>query len=104
MEDDQIHLSGLSVSGCAWYAWKFPLDHWFEVEQALSLVAEVVVALEYAVVAQVALEAVKFLAVCDYALILQLGGYHDSPFRDLRVQNRQYRAHLIRHLYHDRSP
>ena len=65
---------------------------------------EVVVALEYAVVVQVALEAAKFLAVCDYALILQLEGYQDSPFRDPRVQNRQYRAHLIRHLYHNRSP
>ena len=45
----------------------------------VSLVVEVVVALEYAVVVQVALEAEKFLAVCDYALILQLGGYQDSP-------------------------
>ena len=104
MEDDQIHLSGLSASGCAWYAWKFLLDHWFEVEQEVSLVVEVVVALEYAVVAQVALQAEKFSAFCDYALILQLEEYQDSLFRDPRVQNRQYRVHLIRHLCHDRSP
>ena len=38
--DDRIHLSVLSVSGCAWNAWKFPLD-------VLSLVAlEVEVAVE----------------------------------------------------------
>ena len=102
--DDRIHLSGLSVSGCACYAWKFHFDHWFEVEQVVSLVVEVVVAWEYAVVAQVALEAVKFLAVCNYALILQLEEYQDFFFRDPRVQNRQYRVHLIRHLCHDRSP
>ena len=64
---------------------------------------EVVVALEYAVVVQVALEAAKFLAVYDYALILQLEGYQDSLFRELRVQKRQYCAHLIRHLHHNRS-
>ena len=79
MEDDQIHLSGLSASGCAWYAWKFLLDHWFEVEQEVSLVVEVVVALEYDVVVLVELEAVKFPAVCDYALILQLGGIRIPP-------------------------
>ena len=65
---------------------------------------KVVVALEYSVVVQVALEAAKFLAVCDYTLILQLEGYQDSLFRDLRVQNRQYCVHLTRHLCHDRSP
>ena len=65
---------------------------------------KVVVAWEYAVVAQVALEAVKFLAVCDCASSLQPEKYQDSPFRDLRIQNHQYRVHLIRHLCHDRSP
>ena len=65
---------------------------------------EVVVAWEYAVVLQAALEAEKFLVVCDCALILQLGGYQDSPFRDLRAQNRQYRVQSIRHLCHDRFP
>ena len=102
--DDRIHLSGLSIFGCACYAWKFPLDHLVEVEQVVYPVVEVVVAWECAVVLQVALEAEKFPVVCNCVLILQLGGYQDSPFRDLRVQNRQYRAHLIRHLYHDRSP
>ena len=102
--DDRIHLSGLIVSGCACYAWKFPLDHLFEVEQVVYPVLEVEVAWEYAVVLQVALEAEKFPVVCDCALILQLEEYQDSLFRDPRVQNRQYRVHLIRHLYHDRSP
>ena len=61
-------------------------------------------ALEYAVMVQVALEAAKFLAVCDYALILQLEEYWYSPFRDLRAQNRQYLVHSIRHLRHKRFP
>ena len=104
MEDDQIHLSGLSASGCAWYAWKFLLDHWFEVEQEVSLVLEVVVALEYDVVVLVELEAVKFPAVCDCVSSLQPEEYQDSPFRDLRVQNRQYLVHSILHLCHDRFP
>ena len=102
--DDLIHLSGLSVSGCACYVWKFPLDHWFEVEQVVSLVVEVVVAWKYAVVLQAALEAEKFPVVCDCALILQLEEYQGSLFRDLRAQNRQYPIHSIRHLCHDRSP
>ena len=59
---------------------------------------EVVVAWEYAVVLQVELEAEKFPAVCDCASSLQPEEYQDSPFRDLRVQNRQYLVHSIRHL------
>ena len=65
---------------------------------------EVVVACEYAVVLQVALEAEKFPVICDRTLILQLEEYPDSLFRDLRAQNRQYLVHSIRHLYHDRTP
>ena len=83
--EDLTHLSGLSVSGCAWYAWKFHFDHWFEV-------------------LQVELEAVKFPVVCDCASSLQPEEYQDSPFRDLRVQNRQYLVHSIRHLFRDRFP
>ena len=64
----------------------------------------VVVAWEYAMVLQVALEAEKFPVVCDCALILQLEEYPDSLFRDLRAQNRQYLAHSIHHLYYDHSP
>ena len=51
--DDRIHLSGLSVSGCAWNAWKFPLDVLslvaleVEVEPALAQVeGQVLVAVE----------------------------------------------------------
>ena len=62
------------------------------------------VAWEYAVVLQVALEAKKFLVVCDCVLILQLEEYQGSLFRDLRAQNRQYPVHSIRHLCHDRFP
>ena len=43
----------------------------------VCLVVEVVVAWEYAVVAQVALEAVKFLAVCDCASNRQPEGCWD---------------------------
>ena len=62
------------------------------------------VAWEYAVVLQVALEAEKFPVVWDCALILQLEEYQYSLFRDLRAQNRQYLVHSIRHLCHDRFP
>ena len=61
-----------------------------------------VVAWEYAVVLQVELEAVKFSVVCDCASSRQPEEYQDPPFRELRVQNRQYLVHSIRHLCHDR--
>ena len=52
-----------------------------------------------------ALEAEKFPAVCGCALDPRLEVYQDSPFCNLRAQNRQYRVHLLRDLlYYDRSP